>query len=57
MNEIGVVHVVALLGCLILAGSALASNRLGWKENVRMAVLWAGIFMAVALLFSLVMRG
>ena len=55
MNEYGAVQLVALLGWLVLAVSAFASYRLGWKESVRMALLWAGIFMAVALLFSLVM--
>lgn len=55
MNEHGAVQLVALFGWLILAGSAFASYRLGWKESVRMALLWAGIFTAVALLFSLVM--
>lgn len=54
MREYGTVQLVALVGWLILAGSAVASFRLGWKESVRMALLWAGIFVAVALLFSLV---
>ena len=55
MNEYGAVQIVALAACLVLAGSALASHRLGWKESVRMALLWAGIFTGLALLFSLVM--
>ena len=55
MNQFGAVHLIALLGWLILASSAVASYRLGWKENVRMALTWAGIFVAVALAFSLVM--
>ena len=55
MNEFGAVQIVALLGWLILAGSAFASYRLGWKESVRMGLVWAGIFVAVALLFSMVM--
>ena len=55
MNEFGVVQIIALLAWLVLAGSALASFRLGWKESVRMALVWAGIFAAVALLFSMVM--
>jgi hypothetical protein len=55
VNEFGVVQIIALLAWLALAGSALASFRLGWKESVRMALVWAGIFAAVALLFSLVM--
>ena len=55
MNEFGAVQLVALLGWLILAGSAFASYRLGWKESVRMGLVWAGIFVAVGLLFSMVM--
>ncbi len=55
MNEFGIVHGVAVLACLILAASALASYRLGWREQLRMALTWAGIFVAVALLFSLAM--
>ena len=55
MNAFGAVQLVALVGWLILAGSAFASYRLGWKENVRLALIWAGIFVAVALVFSLVM--
>lgn len=49
------VQIVALIGWLILAGGAFASYKLGWKENLRMALTWAGIFVAVALLFSLAM--
>ena len=55
MNQFGVVHLVTLVGWLILVGSAFASFRLGWKENVRLALVWAGIFVAVGLVFSLVM--
>lgn len=55
MNEFGAIQLVALVGWLILAASAFASYRLGWKENVRLALTWAGIFIAVALLFSLVL--
>ncbi|GGD92524.1 hypothetical protein GCM10011515_10310 [Tsuneonella deserti] len=56
MTDLGAVQIVVLLGWLILAGSAIASYRLGWKENVRMGLTWAGIFIAVALAFSLVAR-
>lgn len=55
MNEFGVVNLIALFAWLILAGSAVASFRLGWKENVRMALVWAGIFTAMFLVFSMVM--
>ena len=55
MNEFGAVQLIALLAWLILAGSAFASFRLGWNESVRMALVWTGIFAAVALVFSMVM--
>jgi len=50
-----VIQLIALVAWLILAGSAVASFRLGWKESVRMGLLWAGIFVAVFLVFSMVM--
>ena len=55
MTGNGIVQLIALAACLILAGSGLASYRLGWKDSVRMALIWGGIFAGVALLFSLVM--
>ncbi len=56
MSDYGAVQLIALVAWLVLAGSALASFRLGWKESVRMALTWAGIFVAVALVFSMVMK-
>jgi hypothetical protein len=55
VSDIGWVQLVALFGWLILAGSAFASYRLGWKESIRMGLVWAGIFVAVVLVFSMVM--
>lgn len=55
MNDLAAVQLAALIGWLILAGSAVASYRLGWKENLRSALTWTGIFVAVALVFSLAM--
>ena len=55
MNEFAVVQIVALVGWLIVVAGAFASFRLGWKENIRLALVWAGIFIAVALVFSLAM--
>jgi hypothetical protein len=55
VNQYGAVQLIALIGWLVLAGSAFASYRLSWKENVRLALTWAGIFVAVALVFSLAM--
>jgi hypothetical protein len=55
VSEAGIVQLIALFAWLILAGSAVASFRLGWKESVRIGLIWAGIFVAVFLAFSLVM--
>jgi hypothetical protein len=55
VSDITAVQLAALVGWLILAGSAFASYRLGWKENIRLALTWVGIFVAVALVFSLAM--
>lgn len=44
MNEGAWVSVVAMLGWLILAGSALASYRLGWSKILQLALIWLAIF-------------
>ena len=54
MNEYGWVQLIALVGWLILAAGAFASYRLNWSQAIRMALIWAGIFLAVGLLFSIV---
>ncbi len=38
------VSIVALLGWLILAGSALASFRMGWSKMLQLALVWLAIF-------------
>lgn len=53
MNEYAWVQIVALAGWLILAASAFASYRLNWSRTIRMALIWAGIFVAMGLLFSI----
>ncbi|BDW82661.1 hypothetical protein MACH24_20990 [Erythrobacter sp. Dej080120_24] len=54
MNEGSLISIVALLGWLILAGSALASFRLGWSKILQLALVWlaifAGLFVAADLL-------
>jgi hypothetical protein len=54
VNQFDTVQLIALLGWLILAGSALASFRLGWKDGLRMALIWGVIFVSVYLLFSII---
>lgn len=44
MNEGSIISIVALLGWLILAGSAIASFRLGWGKIVQLALVWLAIF-------------
>jgi hypothetical protein len=54
VNEGSLISIVALLGWLILAGSALASFRLGWSKILQLALVWlaifAGLFVAADLL-------
>jgi hypothetical protein len=47
MNEGSIVSLVALVGWLILAGSALASFRLGWGKMARLALIWLAIFVGL----------
>ncbi len=54
MNEFDTIQIISLLGFLVLAGSALAGQRLSWKKGVVMALTWAGIFVMVFLFISLV---
>ena len=44
MNEGAWISIVAMLGWLVLAGSALASYRLGWGKIVQLALVWLAIF-------------
>lgn len=54
MNEGSLISIVALVGWLILAGSALASFRLGWSKILQLGLVWlaifAGLFVAADLL-------
>ncbi|MGQ7829112.1 hypothetical protein [Altererythrobacter sp. Z27] len=57
MNEFSIVQIISLVGFLILALSALASHRLDWGKAIRMGLVWAAIFVGIALLFSIVGPG
>ena len=46
------VSVVALLGWLVLAGSALRARQLSASNAVLYALIWGAIFFAVAAVFS-----
>ena len=54
MNDGSLISIVALIGWLILAGSAMASFRLGWSKILQLALMWlaifAGLFLAAQLL-------
>ena len=57
MNQFDTVQIIALLGWLVLAGSAFASFRMSWRKGLSMALVWCALFGAVFLLFFLVRRG
>ena len=40
MNEGSLISIVALIGWLVLAGSAMASFRLGWSRIAQLALMW-----------------
>jgi hypothetical protein len=46
--------VVALLGWLILAGSALRARQLNARKAVTYALAWGSIFFAVATIFTVI---
>jgi hypothetical protein len=50
MSAESILPVIAGLGWLLLAGSALASFRLGWSRLAKMALVWAAIFTGLTLL-------
>lgn len=47
-------HVILLIGCLVLAFSALRSHQLNARKWVTFALLWGAIFLAVATVFGAV---
>jgi len=57
VNQFDGIQIVMLLGWLVLAGGALAGYRLSWKKGLVLALIWASIFAAVFLVFSLVRGG
>ncbi|MFU7528641.1 hypothetical protein [Qipengyuania sp. ASV99] len=44
MNEGALISLVALIGWLVLAGSAIVSFRLGWSKIVQLGLIWLAIF-------------
>lgn len=50
MNPDLLLPVISTAAWLILAGSALASFRLGWGQMVKMALVWVAIFLGLFLI-------
>lgn len=57
MREFQIVHIVYLVGWLILAGGALAAYRFSWQKGLKMALVWAAIFVGVFLFIQAVRGG
>ncbi|MDN3645394.1 hypothetical protein QWY75_04120 [Pontixanthobacter aestiaquae] len=53
MSQFQWIHIIWAFGALLLLVSALAAYRLSWKTSLLYALIWASIFTAGALLFSL----
>lgn len=56
MSTYAIVSIVAMVGWLFLAGSALASFRLGWNKMLQMALVWLAILVGGTLLVSMFME-
>ena len=52
MNADLLLPVITSLAWLIVAGSALASFRLGWSRIAKMALVWAAIFLGLFLIIE-----
>jgi hypothetical protein len=57
VNQYEIIAIVSLVGWLFLAGSALASYRLGWGQMARMALTWLAIFVGLFLLVGFFVGG
>ena len=56
MTTMALVSAVSLIGWLVLALGGLRTQQLPRARLIRMALLWIGIFLAVAVVFGWVMR-
>lgn len=48
------VQLIAIFASLVLVTSGLAAHRLSWAKGVRLALIWAGIFVIVTLFVTIV---
>lgn len=53
MSGLSIVSVVSLVGWLVLALAAYRSHRVNTPKTIRLALIWACIFVAATFLFSL----
>lgn len=53
MSEAALVSLVALAGWLILVAGAYRAHRVGARRTIVLVLAWGSIFLAVALVFSI----
>lgn len=51
------VALIAIFASLVLVTSGFAAYRLSWSKGVRLALVWAGIFVIATLFVSIVAGG
>ena len=56
MNEDQAIGIVSLVGVLVLVGAALARRRLATATWLRLALIWAAIFVGVAIAATIGLR-
>ncbi|MEE4315525.1 hypothetical protein [Erythrobacter dokdonensis] len=56
MTMDSLIPLVGLIGWLVLAGSALASYRLGWSRIARMALVWLAVFVGLFVMVEWFLR-
>lgn len=44
MNDMAIISIIGMVVWLFIAGSALASYKLGWGKMIQMALIWIAIF-------------
>lgn len=48
------VQMIAIFASLVLVTTGLQAHRLSWSKGVRLALIWAGLFVIVTLFISIV---
>lgn len=52
MSMDALIPLMAMIGWLVLVGSAVASYRLGWQRMLRLALIWAVIILGLFLVVN-----